>query len=159
MAKALVYYPDKCTACRDCEIACSFKYHGEFNPAKSRINVSIFLEDAFYLPAACYQCDNPGCATVCPTGALHLPKNENGVVQYNPNKCIGCRMCTLGCPFGVIHYLADTGKVQKCDLCEGDPECVKFCVPGAIVYKETAEGLSAKRKAYAREVQKSQEGE
>jgi Fe-S-cluster-containing hydrogenase component 2 len=30
--------------------------------------------------------------------------------------------------------MADVGKVQKCDLCGGDPECAKACPTGAITY-------------------------
>jgi Fe-S-cluster-containing hydrogenase component 2 len=50
------------------------------------------------------------------------------------NVCVGCKVCTIACPFGTINYMADVGKVQKCDLCGGDPECAKACPTGAITY-------------------------
>jgi Fe-S-cluster-containing hydrogenase component 2 len=48
--------------------------------------------------------------------------------------CVGCKVCTIACPFGTVNYNADTGKVIKCDLCGGDPECAKACPTEAIVY-------------------------
>ena len=48
--------------------------------------------------------------------------------------CVGCKVCTIACPFGTINYMADVGKVQKCDLCGGHPECAKACPTGAITY-------------------------
>ncbi|MDU7587000.1 MAG: 4Fe-4S dicluster domain-containing protein, partial [Acidovorax sp.] len=51
--------------------------------------------------------------------------------------CVGCKVCTIACPFGTVNYVADTGKVQKCDLChdraEG-PACVEACPTTAITY-------------------------
>ena len=40
----------------------------------------------------------------------------------------------IACPFGTINYMADVGKVQKCDLCGGDPKCVSACPTAAITY-------------------------
>ena len=57
MAETLVIHPERCTACRACELACSMKHRGEFNPSRSRIQVNVFLEDALYIPTACTQCD------------------------------------------------------------------------------------------------------
>jgi Fe-S-cluster-containing hydrogenase component 2 len=37
------------------------------------------------------------------------------------------------CPFLGLQVLSDR-KVVKCDLCEGDPYCVKYCETGAIQY-------------------------
>jgi Fe-S-cluster-containing hydrogenase component 2 len=48
--------------------------------------------------------------------------------------CVGCKVCTVACPFGTVNYMAKTGKVQKCDLCAGDPACAKACPTGAITY-------------------------
>ena len=48
--------------------------------------------------------------------------------------CVGCKVCTIACPFGTVNYAADTGKVIKCDLCGGDPACAKACPTEAITY-------------------------
>ena len=42
MQKSLYINADKCTGCLQCEMACSYKYYGVFNPAKSRIKIFDF---------------------------------------------------------------------------------------------------------------------
>ena len=39
MDKVLIVDADKCTGCRQCELACSMARLGEFNPARSNIRV------------------------------------------------------------------------------------------------------------------------
>ena len=152
MAKGLVINLEKCTGCRSCELACSFVHHGEYNPVKSNIHVSIFTENAFYVPVTCFQCDRAFCAEVCPTKAISA-KVENGayVVKIDKQKCVGCKMCMLACPFGAISYIAGVG-VQKCDLCGGNPECVNFCVPGALQFKDLIVSSLQSKKALAEKV-------
>ena len=53
---------------------------------------------------------------------------------------MGCKVCTIACPFGTVNYNSDTGKVVKCDLCGGDPRCVPFCPTGAIVAPGVIDG-------------------
>ena len=149
MATALTVNLDKCTGCRSCELACSFKHYGEYNPAKSNIHVSIYTEKAFYVPMVCTQCSKPFCGEVCPTGAISASEaNGAYVVLVDREKCVGCKMCTLACPFGAITYQSE-GYVQKCDLCEGNPECVTFCVPEALEFKDTDLTNLRKSKVYA----------
>lgn len=149
MAKMLSVDLTKCTGCRECELACSYKHHNEFNPAKSNIQVSIYTDDAFYLPMVCTQCDKPFCAAVCPTNAISASEvNGAYVVLVDDQKCVGCKMCTIACPFGAIRYMSD-GHVQKCDLCGGEPECVAFCGPKAIEFKEIELTGGRKSRAYA----------
>jgi Fe-S-cluster-containing dehydrogenase component len=62
-----------------------------------------------------------------------LKKNqETGIVDYDQDACIGCRMCVSACPFGNISYDRQAKAVLKCDVCEGAPECALFCPTDAI---------------------------
>ncbi len=69
----------------------------------------------------------------CPVEAI--TKNpETGAMEVNDATCVGCKVCTIACPFGTVNYSQATGKVVKCDLCGGDPECAKACPTDAITY-------------------------
>lgn len=79
----------------------------------------------------CAQCSEPACEASCPTGAI--TKNpETGIVKINQTKCLGCGLCSLVCPYGGIEYNPATKFTVKCDLCGGDPECVKACPHGVL---------------------------
>lgn len=133
MGKELIIEPKRCTACRSCEAACSTARAGVSSLQKSRIRMVLFHEEYFYYPLVCLQCESPACALVCPTGAL-AKDPESGVVQLAPEKCVGCKMCLIGCPFGAIRFVDRLP--AKCDLCNGDPVCVRFCETGALVYAD-----------------------
>jgi len=137
--KVLVIHPEKCTACRACELACSMKYHNQFNLSRSRIQVNIFLEEAVYIPTTCTQCDQAWCAKICPTNAI-VKDQATQAYKVLDDKCVGCKMCVLACPFGSIVLFPEKGKAEKCDHClsiDGAPECVKFCTPKALEYLDS----------------------
>lgn len=133
MQKSLHIDPGKCTGCLQCELACSYDNEGVFNPAKSRIKVFNFHDEGRFVPYTCTQCAEAWCMQACPVDAIQLDR-ETGAKIVHDNICVGCKVCTIACPFGTINYNAQTGKVIKCDLCEGDPECAKACPTDAIVY-------------------------
>ena len=147
MSKTLVINPDRCTACRICEMVCSFKHHGEVNPAKSRIKVSIFPKEFFYYPNVCSQCQDAWCMNICPSGALK--RNEaTGIIEVDEVPCVGCRMCMQACPFGSMGYDSEKGISEKCDLCDDDPECVRYCVYDALEYKEPEIASTHKKRLF-----------
>ena len=63
--------------------------------------------------------------------------------------CIGCSECVAACPFGMANLHPQTGLALICDLCHGDPACVKRCATRAIVYAEEEIGPGKKREALA----------
>ena len=74
-----------------------------------------------------------------------------GRVEVDYEKCIGCRTCVSVCPFGAMHFVASDRKVIKCDLCDGDPQCVRFCEIEAVRFVETTDlGLQKGREAARR---------
>jgi len=133
MLKALQIEPVKCTGRLQCEMACSYEKEGVFNPAKSRIKVFNFHEEGRMVPYTCTQCAEAWCLHACPVDAIRLDA-ETGAKIVLDILCVGCKVCTIACPFGTINYNASAGVVVKCDLCGGDPECAKACPTDAITY-------------------------
>ena len=136
MAKLLVVDPEKCNGCRKCEMVCSVKHRSISNPALSRIRVIQGEKEGFHLPMHCQHCQNPPCKAACPKDAIYRDQELDRVlVDYD--LCIGCKMCVSACPFGVMQFNEERGQIFKCDLCGGDPQCVRFCETKAIDYVET----------------------
>jgi Fe-S-cluster-containing dehydrogenase component len=92
----------KCVGCDSCTVACKAENrtppgvtynvvmeeeHGEF-PNTTRTNI----------PRPCMQCETPSCVQVCPVSATY--KMENGIVNIDYDRCIGCRYCMIACPYG-----------------------------------------------------------
>ncbi len=146
MQKSLYIDPEKCTGCLQCEMACSFEQTGVFNPSQSRIKVFSFEEEGRKVPYTCTQCDEAWCMQACPVDSIKLDATTGAKVVQDET-CVGCKVCTISCPFGTINYVVDTGKVAKCDLCGGDPACVKACPTDAITYVDASwTGLDKMRK-------------
>jgi Fe-S-cluster-containing hydrogenase component 2 len=133
MQKSLYIDPVKCTGCLQCEMACSYIHTQTINPSKSRIKVFSFEHEGRKVPYTCTQCSEAWCLHACPVDAIRLDPLTGAKVVLEAT-CVGCKVCTIACPFGTINYMADVGKVQKCDLCDGDPACAKACPTAAITY-------------------------
>jgi Fe-S-cluster-containing hydrogenase component 2 len=86
-------------------------------------------------PVFCSQCVNPKCYYACPTGAIYVDE-ETGARCIDPEKCTGCNKCIEACPFDPPMIKFDSKKeiAIKCDLCGGDPKCVKVCPNKALSY-------------------------
>jgi carbon-monoxide dehydrogenase iron sulfur subunit len=148
MAKMVYVDHTRCTGCRLCEIACSVNKNGSVNPARSRINVLKWEAVCVDTPVLCRQCESAPCVTVCPLGALVQEETMDRVtVDYD--RCIGCRLCVTVCPFGAMGFDAVEKKVIKCDLCDGDPACVRFCETKALQYVDSATVKMAKMREAA----------
>ena len=117
----------------------------------------------------CNHCVNPACVRVCPTKATF--RRSDGIVVMDYHRCIGCRFCMAGCPFGARsfnftdprEYISSTnptfptrmrGVVEKCTFCserlaEGKmPLCVEAS-EGAILFGDLGDPASDVRKALA----------
>ena len=132
--KQLVLDAEKCTSCLQCEMAYSLEHEGLFNPAKSRIKVFEFEHGKRSIPYTCTQCEEAWCMKACPTDAISL-NTTLGTKVVDESKCVGCKVCTMACPYGTINFNSTSGKVTKCNLCDGDPKCATACPTGAIEYR------------------------
>lgn len=133
MHKQLIIDAGKCTGCLQCEMACSLQHTGAFNPARSRIKIFEIGHGLRSIPYTCTQCSEAWCMQACPTDAISR-NPDTGAVEVTDSKCVGCKVCTVACPYGTINYSQETHKVVKCDLCSGDPQCAIACPTDAIVY-------------------------
>jgi len=131
--RVLAVDPQKCNGCRLCEIACSLFNDGEVDPARSRIRVLEWNFKGIFLPVLCQHCADAPCKSVCPKDAISW-QDDWGRVVIDYNRCVSCQMCVAACPFGAIRFDKDREVVFKCDLCNGQPQCVNFCEPGALMF-------------------------
>jgi Fe-S-cluster-containing hydrogenase component 2 len=102
-------------------------------------------------PVYCLQCKERHCAD-CPQSAITF--GPLGEVVVDPGLCTGCGTCEELCPIGAIEVHDELPHV--CDLCQGDPRCVKACTMGALIFapdekeavslKDLDKGLSAEEK-------------
>lgn len=97
--------PEKCKACRRCEIACIAAHHGlTFKEALKKrdelvARVHVVKSGSVKSPISCRQCENAPCARICPTGAL---QQDDGIVTMNAQICSGCQLCIMAGPYGAI---------------------------------------------------------
>ncbi|MFI5393975.1 MAG: 4Fe-4S dicluster domain-containing protein [Candidatus Binatia bacterium] len=138
----------RCTGCRLCEIACSTRHDGAANPAAARLAVVRWEEEGIHVPTTCRQCDVAMCGEVCQPKAIHRDSGT-GALLVDYGRCIGCRMCVMGCPYGAMSVHPVDRQVIKCTLCDGDPQCVRFCETGALRFVEPEMVAAAKRTATA----------
>lgn len=169
---AIVTDLNRCVSCLNCMVACKEAndvpignfwikilrigpnqkevddYAGEPSPCKwaDYESATYPAVEMYYLPVSCQHCEKPSCCEVCPTGASH--KLENGTVQVDKDKCIGCQFCVMACPYGVRYLNETEGVVEKCTRCyqkteNGElPACVVSCGGRARWFGDLDEGWS-----------------
>lgn len=103
---------------------------GGYNPRRARLLIETRTENLYHIPAVCNQCENAYCMNACPANAIH--RNDAGILCIDPDKCISCGLCVQYCPIGMVALDPDTQKAVKCELCQGDPLCVKACPTYAL---------------------------
>ena len=81
---------------------------------------------------------------VCPVKAITRDEALD-YVKVDYDICIGCRACVSACPFGAMSFDVVDSQVIKCDLCDGEPQCVRFCEVQALEYVD-ADQMSVLKK-------------
>ena len=119
----------KCIGCRACQMACKDKNHLAPGTCCRRVDQVRWGDRQMHYSGACSHCDRPACVAACPTGAMYLA--DDGTVQHEDGKCIGCGSCVWSCPYGAVTL--DRGLAVKCNACadlraRGEaPACVAAC--------------------------------
>ena len=131
---------DACSGCKACVVACHTMNGLEENESWRRVgafSVSEPLPQLRYVTSACHHCADPACLNGCPV--LAYDKDPlTGIVRHLDDQCIGCKYCTMMCPYDVPQYSSRLGIVRKCDMCHqrlsvGEaPACVQSCPNEAI---------------------------
>jgi carbon-monoxide dehydrogenase iron sulfur subunit len=145
--KKLYYDVSKCLACKSCEIACAvgksiakelFKAINEEVKPQSCVEVKTTGGKNF--PIACRHCKEHPCVSACIAGALSYDQAKGRVI-YNKDKCVGCWMCVMVCPYGAIRDNKELKIPIRCDLCADvdEPRCIKACPMRAIMFLEEEE--------------------
>ncbi len=128
----IVTDPDRCSGCRLCEMVCTLRQEGEVIPSLSRIRInSDSLSGKDVNITLCHQCRAPNCLLACPLDAIQVDE-RTGARIVNEERCTGCGLCVQECHLGEIWLNKANRKAYKCDLCRGEPECVKFCPQKAL---------------------------
>ena len=121
----------RCSGCRACEVACVARHDGLFGTSTSRIRVTKVEHVGIERPSICRQCADAPCVASCPTTALSRDPITSAIL-LDPDECLVCSACQDACVFGGVSVHPATGLPLICDLCDGDPACVKRCVTGAL---------------------------
>jgi len=124
--KSIFVNPERCVACRSCEIACAVHRSSlsrrlpeaiyEPVPPLPRVTVEPAGTDKGF-PVQCRHCEDAPCLDACPAGALY--RDEEGLVLVKDERCVGCWMCLMVCPFGAPQLFRQYRNILKCDRCKG----------------------------------------
>ncbi len=159
----------KCIGCHACTVACKAEHDVPLGVNRTWVQ---YVERGafpntrrFFQVNRCNHCENAPCVAICPTGALF--KRENGIVDFDNSKCIGCKACMEACPYDAIYIDPNEHTAAKCNFCahrveEGLlPACVVVCPEEAIVTGDLDDQTSLIAQLVAREpvqVRKPEQG-
>ncbi|MBI4318644.1 MAG: 4Fe-4S binding protein [Chloroflexi bacterium] len=124
----LIVRQAKCTGCRLCESICAVSHENKVAVALARLQVVKKHVEGSPAVVICRQCKKCAPFEKCPTGAIK--RDADGVLAFDMAACNLCGECIPLCPFDAIRQVGD--QMLTCDLCNGDPQCVRFCATRAL---------------------------
>ncbi|MBU1925242.1 MAG: 4Fe-4S dicluster domain-containing protein [Candidatus Omnitrophica bacterium] len=152
--KKIYYDVEKCLGCKSCEVYCAVGkseskqlFRAVFEEARAYPCVDVKQAGKNSFPIACRHCQDHPCVDACIAGALCFDAKA-GIVQHNKDKCVGCWLCIMVCPYGAIRQNSKLKIPVRCDLCQDEqaPRCVEACPTGAIIFVEEEEVSKLKEK-------------
>ncbi len=131
----------KCIGCHACTVACKTEHEvplGSYRTWVKYVERGTFPHTRrFFTVLRCNHCINPPCVPICPTAALI--KRSDGIVDFDKDRCIGCKSCMQACPYDAIYIDPNTNTAAKCNFCAHrvevglEPACVIVCPERAIL--------------------------
>ncbi len=159
----------KCIGCHACTVAC--KTENQVPVGVNRTWVKYVEKGVFpntrrvFQVTRCNHCEKPPCVTICPVTAMY--QRKDGIVDFNSERCIGCKACMQACPYDSIYMDPDDGTATKCHFCAHrtevglEPACVIVCPEHAIIAGDLSDPASEAAQLMAREpvrVRKPEQG-
>ena len=158
----------KCIGCHACTVACKAEHEVPLGVNRTWVK---YIEKGTYPNTArhfsvmrCNHCEDAPCVEICPVTALYTRKD--GIVDFDPRRCIGCKGCMQACPYDALYIDPDTHTAAKCNYCAHrvdiglEPACVNVCPEHAIISGDMDDGsteiaqLLAKEQVTVRKVEK-----
>jgi len=131
----------KCIGCHACTVACKAEHDlpiGSFRTWVKYIEKGEYPSTGRYFSVLrCNHCDDAPCVTICPVTALF--RRDNGIVDFDGGRCIGCKACMQACPYDALYINPNTNTAEKCNYCAHrietrmEPACVIVCPVQAII--------------------------
>lgn len=131
----------KCIGCHACTVACKAEH--EVPVGVNRTWVKYIEKGEFpdtqraFHVMRCNHCSDAPCVEACPVTALYI--REDGIVDFNWERCIGCKACLQACPYDALYIDPETSTAAKCNYCSHrvdvglEPACVNVCPEHAII--------------------------
>ncbi|HAL48863.1 MAG: 4Fe-4S ferredoxin [Chloroflexi bacterium] len=150
----------KCIGCHACTVACKAENNvpvGSFRTWVKYVEKGEFPNARRHFAVLrCNHCDNPPCVAICPTSALF--KRDDGIVDFDRDRCVGCRACMQACPYDALY--ADGNNLNtaaKCNFCAPRlensmlPSCQTTCPVQAVTSGDMDDPASDVAQLVARE--------
>ena len=150
----------KCIGCHACTVACKAEH--DVPIGVNRTWVKYIEKGSFpntrrtFTVLRCNHCDDAPCVKICPVGALF--NREDGIVDFNNERCIGCKSCIQSCPYDAIYIDPESQTAAKCNYCAHrvdlglKPACVNVCPEQAIISGDMENPESEISKLLSREL-------
>jgi len=132
---------NRCIGCHACTVACKEEHNvplGVFRTWVKYIEKGEFPHTSRHFGVMrCNHCDDAPCIEICPTRALF--RRNDGIVDFDNNRCIGCNSCMQACPYDALYLDPATHTAAKCNFCAHriemnlEPACVIVCPTQAII--------------------------
>jgi len=131
----------KCIGCHACTVACKSEHDVPIGVNRTYVKQTekgIYPNSKrLFSVMRCNHCTDAPCVEICPVECLHI--RPDGIVDFNSDRCIGCKSCMQACPYDALYIDPETNTAAKCNYCAHrvdvglEPACVNVCPEHAIV--------------------------